>query len=186
MRRWLQKGAILGAIALVGGLLATPGAEAYGRGHGRAGVFVGGGFRGPVFWPAFGFGFGPYWGWGPYWGPYWGYPGYSYGPPGGVDMNYAMMAGFGAVDLKVKPNQAEVWVDGKYFGQAKDLDGYPSYLWLEKGPHQLVIYKGGYRSFEEDIEVARGMKRELKVRLEPGESQPPGKRPTPAEKKSSY
>ena len=34
-----------------------------------------------------------------------------------------------------KPDRADVWVDGKYVGEARDLDGYPSYLWLEKGPH---------------------------------------------------
>jgi hypothetical protein len=123
------------------------------------------------------YGFGPYWGWGWGWGPYpWAY----YGPQGGVDMNMAMMSGYGAVDLNVKPNRADVWVDGKYVGEARDLDGYPSYLWLADGAHKLAVYKGGYRTFEEEIAVNRGMKTELKIRLEPGESQPPG--PMPAGK----
>jgi hypothetical protein len=132
-------------------------------------VVVVGGFYHPWY------GFGPYWGWG--WGPYpWAY----YGPQGGVDMNMAMMSGYGAVDLNVKPNRADVWVDGKYVGEARDLDGYPSYLWLADGAHKLAVYKGGYRTFEEEIAVNRGMKTELKIRLEPGESQPPG--PMPAGK----
>jgi hypothetical protein len=25
------------------------------------------------------------------------------------------------------------WVDGKYVGEARDVDGYPSYLWLADG-----------------------------------------------------
>jgi hypothetical protein len=172
-RAWLTTAV---AVAITGALAFVPSrAEARGRGHGHGGhgvVVAGGGFYYPWY------GFSPYWGWGwGGWGWGWGpYPGY-YGPPGGVDMNYAMMAGYGAVDLNVKPNQADVWVDGKYVAQARDLDGYPSYLWLADGPHKLAIYKGGYRTFEEEISVQRGVKTDLKVRLEPGESEPPGTKP---------
>ena len=157
------------AVAMTGAFaLQPPEAEAHGRGGGRRVVYVGGGLYNPWF----GFGFGPYWGWG------WGlYPPAYYGPPGGVDMNYAMMAGFGAVELNVKPNRADVWVDGKYVGEARDLDGYPSYLWLADGEHKLAVYKGGYRTFEEEIGVQRGMKTAIKIRLEPGDSAPPGTKP---------
>ena len=163
-RVWLTTAA---AVAMTGAL-AFPPAKAEAHGHGGHAVVVRGGF----YYPWFGYGFGPYWGWG--WGPY---PPAWYGPPGGVDMNYAMMAGFGAVDLNVKPNQADVWVDGKYVGEARDLDGYPSYLWLADGGHKLAVYKGGYKTFEEEIGVHRGMKTTLKIRLEPGESEPPGTKP---------
>jgi hypothetical protein len=37
--------------------------------------------------------------------------------------------------------------------------------------------KGGYARFEDEIEVQRGYRKDLKVRLEKGESQPPGVRP---------
>jgi PEGA domain len=162
------------AVAGAGALLPQP-AEAHGRGHGHA--FVGG-FYGFAPFYGFGAGFGPYWG--PYWGGYWGpWPGLYYGPEGGgVNMNVAMMAGFGAVDLDVKPNRAEVWVDGEYAGEARDLDGYPSYLWLEQGSHHVEIYKGGYATIKEDIAVRRGMKTNLKFRMVQGESgPPPGTRP---------
>jgi hypothetical protein len=160
------------AIAMTGALALQPSrAEAHGRRGGHV-VVVGGFYR-----PWYGFGFGPYWGWGWGWGPYpWAY----YGPQGGIDMNMAMMSGYGAVDLNVKPNRADVWVDGKYVGEARDLDGYPSYLWLADGAHKLAVYKGGYKTFEEEINVNRGMRTELKIRLEAGESQPPG--PMPAGK----
>jgi hypothetical protein len=92
-------------------------------------------------------------------------------------MNYAMMAGYGAVELKAKPDRADVWADGKYVGEARDLDGYPSYLWLADGAHRLQVYKGGFRTFNEEISVRRGMRTTLKVRLEPGESEPPGAKP---------
>jgi hypothetical protein len=175
-----RAGSVLAVAVALTGTLAFQAreAEAHGRGGVRRVVYVGAGFFNPWY------GFGPYWGlgWGWGWGPY---PSAYYGPAGGVDMNYAMMAGFGAVELNVKPNRADVWVDGKYVGEARDLDGYPSYLWLADGGHKLAVYKGGYRTFEEEIAVQRGMKTEIKLRLEPGDSPPPGPKPTgkPAEEK---
>jgi hypothetical protein len=161
------------AVTLAVAFLPSP-AAAHGRGGGGRGghgvVVVGGGFYSPWL----GYGFGPYWGLGWGWGPY---PAAYYGPTGGVDMNYAMMAGYGAVELNVKPNRADVWVDGKYVGEARDLDGYPSYLWLADGGHTLAVYKGGYKTFEEQIGVQRGMKTTLKIRLEAGDSEPPGPKP---------
>lgn len=161
-------GSVALGVAFMGSAVLGLPSVAEARGH-RAAVFVGvGGFYG---WGPFA-SWGP-WGWGPGWGPY-GYAPYGYyGPARGMDMGYAMMAGFGALDVNVKPNSAEVWVDGRYYAEARDLDGYPSYLWLKDGSHHLIIYKGGYRRFEEDVEVPPGTRRELKVRLEKGESQPP-------------
>lgn len=159
--------AVAVAVAVTGAAFAPYEAEAHGRGGGRRVVYVGGGFYSPWY------GFGPYWGWG--WGPY---PAAYYAPPGGIDMGVAMMAGFGAVELNVKPNRADVWVDGKYVGEARDLDGYPSYLWLADGAHKLAVHKGGYRVFEEEVSVQRGMKTQIKLRLEPGDSTPPGPKPS--------
>jgi hypothetical protein len=136
MTYWKRTGSILAAaIALTSGvlLLEARNAEAFGRG--RRPVFVGG-FYNPYFGPYFGFGFGPYGAFGP-----WGGPWAGYGQAGGLDiMTVAKMTGWGALDLNVRPNRADVWVDGKYVGEARDLDGSPSYLWLEKGPHRLAIY----------------------------------------------
>jgi PEGA domain-containing protein len=158
----------LGSLVVAAIVAVTPiGLPASAEAHGHhGGVYVGVGFGGFYGW-------GPYWGWGPFWGWGWGPWPYGYGAPGGVGLGYAMMSGMGGLDLSVKPKQAEVWVDGKYFAEARDLDGDPSYLWLKGGAHHLVLYEAGFRSFEEDVEVNVGMVRELKVTLEPGESQPP-------------
>ena len=129
-------------------------------------VYGGGGFYNPWF------GFGSSYGWG--WGAY--PPGF-YQPEGGVSMGAAMIAGMGAVELNVKPNRADVWVDGKYVGEARDLDGYPSYLWLADGGHRVAVHKGGFLVFDEQIEVRRGMKTEIKLRLQPGDSPAPGTKP---------
>ncbi len=185
MRNRERAGAAFVAAALVLGsaALGWP-LTAEARHRGRHG-FHGGGFHGGARF-GFGPGFRSYWGpWGfwSYWGPY-GPHAHSEG--GGVPMSFALMAGFGALDLNVKPGAAEVWVDGKFVGEARDLDGYPSFLWLQEGEHRVQIYKGGHVSFDERLEVRRGTRRELKVRLEKGDSQPPGARPekTPAASRS--
>ena len=174
----MRRTTFLGLAAALSALTVAQPVAAHGRVRGGRGpvVVVGGRFGG------FG-GYYPYWGWGspyyycgfsPFYGPY------AWRPEGGVDMNVAMMAGYGAVDLDVKPGDAEVWVDGKFLAEAKNLDGYPSYLWLKEGAHHLVVYKGGFRKFEEDVEVDRGVRKELKIRLEKGDAEPPGRRPAGA------
>ena len=153
------------AALCAGGGLVPRAAEAHSRGGFRGGpVFVGGGFYGAPYWGLWG-GFGPYWG------------GSPFGPPGGLDPSIAAVAGLGAIDVEAKPNRAEVWVDGGYIGEARDLDGYPSYLWLKEGTHRVAVFKGGYAVFEQDIEVRRGLTTGLKVQLEKGDSQPPGRKP---------
>lgn len=159
--------AVVALTALI--TLAPQSAEAHGRGGFRGRPIIGGGFYSPYF----GFGWGPYWG---PWSPYWGW-GAGYRPAGGIDPSLALVAGVGAVELNVKPGQAEVWVDGKYVGEARDLDGYPSLLWLKEGAHRVQLYKGGYVTFDEQIEVQAGQQKELKARLDKGESAPPGVRP---------
>lgn len=172
MANWKRAATVIGAAVLA--LITLIPGEAFAQRRG------GGSHRGPVFVgrpayisPYYGFAFG--YGFAPYWGP-WGVP-YAFAPPGGIDMGAALIAGFGAVDMNVKPGEAEVWIDGKYVAEAKDLDGYPSYLWLAEGPHRVVVYKGGFASFDEEIDVRRGLRSDLKVRLEKGDAQPPGLRP---------
>jgi hypothetical protein len=153
-----------------GTTLQPPVAEAHGRG-GRRAVYVGGYYGGF-------YGFAPWLGWSPFYFGAWGpYPPAFYQPEGGVSMTVAMMTGFGAVDLDIKPNRADVWVDGRYVGEARDLDGYPSYLWLPEGQHRVAVYKGGFIAFEETVSVQRGMKTHVKLSLQPGESSPPGPKP---------
>jgi len=162
-------------VAVVVAALALAPSEAQARGHHGGGrVFVGGfyGFN-PYFGMGWGYGpYSPYWGWGPY------NAAYGYGASR-VDTNAAMIAGVGGLDMKVKPNQAEVWVDGKYITESKNLDGSPSFLWMKEGTHQVQIRKGGYATFETQVDVQRGILKEFKLHLKPGDSGAPAMVPAP-------
>ncbi len=162
----------LGVLALVAMIHPRP-AEA------RRGGFRGRGFAGPRI----GFAI-PYHGfYGGYSSPYYrgfygrfGYP-YPHGPyrtpEGGINPIQARMMGWGAIDVEVKPGKAEVWVDGQYVATARDLDGHPSYLWLEEGSHRVTIFRGGFTTYDEEISITRGAVIKLKLKLESGVSQPP-------------
>jgi len=182
--RWTRW--FLAAVAGVAGVVALfpQTAEAQHRRGPRGGIVVSRGFYGGPF--AYGYGYGwPYaYGFGyPYYGAGWGYGG-PFGVPS-YSLGMAAANGIGGVDLNVKPSSAEVWVDGKFRGEARDLDGGSNLLWLKEGTHQVVIYKGGYQSFNETIAVEPGQKVDLKVRMEKGDSQPPGSRPGAKAKTSS-
>ncbi len=86
--------------------------------------------------------------WGLMWGTsgYWGYPGY----PG-----YAGATTFdtGAVRLKMRPRDAEVWVDGYYAGRVDDFDGVFQSLRLAPGGHQVEVRMPGYQTQTFDIHI---------------------------------
>jgi hypothetical protein len=169
----MPRALIAAAVLTVGVAVGFPQtAEAQRRGGGHRGggvVVVGGHYAYPGFYgyPGFGWGFGY-----PFWSMYGPYPPAFYGPEGGLDRGLALVNGFGGIKLEVKPGQAEVWVDGKYLGEARDFDGYPSYLWLKEGAHRLTVYKGGYAKFEREVEIQPGVARGLKIRLDKGASTP--------------
>lgn len=79
------------------------------------------------------------------------YGGYGYGTYGYGSYGYhyraqlqsaltqARLSGVGALDLGVKPNRVEVFVDGEYIGRNGQFDGAPNYLWLEKETHEVTF-----------------------------------------------
>jgi PEGA domain len=152
------------ATLFAGAAVMAPRVEARGHVGVRFGVVV----RSSYPWARYGYGW-PYCGVGAcYAGPY---------DIGGFDMNPPEMNGAGAIQLNVKPGDAEVWVDGKFVAEARDLDGYPSPLWLRNGAHRLVIYKGGYRDFDEKVAVQPGRLSDLKISLEKSDEAEQASRP---------
>ena len=76
--------------------------------------------------------------WGGYYGGYGGYYGGGYGAYGGP---YGWS--IGGVRLKVKPKDAEVYVDGYYAGIVDDFDGMWQQLRLDDGGYHIEIRKPG-------------------------------------------
>ena len=113
-----------------------------------------------------------------YWGPGWGWydPWWYYGPHwGGYPVVYpnAAYGSYGALDTDLSPERAEVWVDGKKVGLADDFDGFPNFLWLEKGTYDVAFYLPGHVTLARQYTVYPGMVIDVEDRLEPGEATHP-------------
>ena len=119
--------------------------------------------------------FSPYYS--PFFNPYWG--SFYNGRRGEGQMNPAIARALklGALDLNVKPRNADVFVDGTFVGKVRDFDGYPGYLWLEAGSRTVAIYKGGYATYEAKFAVVPGVVTELKLKLLAGGSEAPPSAP---------
>jgi hypothetical protein len=116
-------------------------------------------------------GWSPYWGasWGGYWGAYW--DPYWYGPRLGYTVVYPRAGdAYGALDTDVSPERAEIWVDGRKVGRADDFDGFPSYLWLDKGTYDVVIYLPGYKTIARQYSIYPGLVIDVEDRMEPGDA----------------
>lgn len=60
------------------------------------------------------------------------------------------------VDTDVSPEEAEVWVDGLYAGEADKFDGFPGYLTLSPGTHTIEFRHEGRRTEAQEIFVRAG------------------------------
>jgi hypothetical protein len=83
------------------------------------------------------------------------------------------------MNLVIKPKKADVYVDGRFVGRAKDFDGYPGYLWLKEGSYEITLVRDGYVTFSDRIPVRTGQVVDVELRLEPGVSTPPRVSQTP-------
>jgi hypothetical protein len=96
-----------------------------------------------------GWGWGWGWGWPGWYGGY-GYPGYygdgGYGPPG-----Y-----WAAIDTDIDPEEALVYLDGKFIGAADDFDGYPDYLYLGPGRYKLEFRLEGFEPVVREVDAQPG------------------------------
>jgi hypothetical protein len=95
----------------------------------------------------------------PYW---WGYPTYGYGYGSGYGYGYdygygsGQYADTGALRLKVKPRQAQVFVDGYFVGVVDQFDGIFQRLRLGTGGHRVEVRLDGYTSLSFDVLIPPG------------------------------
>lgn len=143
-----------------------------GRGDWHGGGWYGGGWYGSHYYPYY----GPYWGWGWGWSWWWddfywyGAGRHPYYRDPWRDRYYDRYGTAGALDLDVSPGKTEVWIDGRYTGTADDFDGFPQYLWLDRGTYDVVLYRDGYKTIARQVTVRPGQVISMGDRMEPGES----------------
>ena len=113
--------------------------------RGNATIFVPRGYYGGYYpWGYSGLGFG-YYGYGPF-DDAWLYGGYQGG--------YGYTSGFeGKLRLKVKPREADVFVDGYYAGRVDDFDGVFQRLHVESGAHRIESGPTGDQDLAFDVRI---------------------------------
>lgn len=144
------------------------GSGSTGHGRGHHGYGHGYGYRHHGFYGYYGYGL--YWPYHRFYRPYY-YSHYPYYPWGfSWYPTYRGDTRIGAIKLKIKPKKADVYVDGEYIGRSGKYDGYPGYLWLSEGTHQLVFHYEGKKTTERTVRVGYGPVRRLTMTLPDGPS----------------
>jgi hypothetical protein len=115
------------------------------RGDGSTVIVGGGGYYGGGLYPWGwgGLGLGGYYGFYDPWGWYDPYPPAIYA---GRDYD-------GALKIKVKPRDAEVYVDGYFAGEVDDYDGAFQKLRLDAGPHRIELRLDGYEPLSFEVRI---------------------------------
>ena len=80
----------------------------------------------------------------------------------------------GALDLNVKPKDTQVYLNGKYIGVTDNFDGVPRALWLKEGTYEIIFHLDGYSTVVREFTIQPGAVIDVKQRLSPGASVPPG------------
>jgi hypothetical protein len=105
-------------------------------------------------------------------GPWYPHPYPAFGFPAAVYVNDPAVA----LRLHVMPREATVFVDGYAAGTVDDYDGVFQRLRLIPGPHEIVIYHPGRRTFRQNVYYNPGSTHTIRHILEP---LLPGEKPEP-------
>ena len=102
----------------------------------------------------------------PFWDSGYGYGGYGYGSGyygGGYGGGYYGSGGYsqtyrdtGSLRLKLKPREAQVFVDGYFVGVVDSFDGVFQKLQLDGGGHQVEVKADGYEPLQFDVLITPG------------------------------
>ena len=101
---------------------------------------------------------------------YYGHNGYGWAYGSGVYSTYPAYAyphEAGGIRLKIRPRDAQVFVDGYYAGRVDDFDGVFQSLKVEAGGHKVEIRMPGFEDLELDVHVQPGRTITLDEYLKP-------------------
>jgi len=76
------------------------------------------------------------------------------------------------VSTQVRPKNARVYLDGRFVGRARYLDGTPGYFYLEPGAYRLELRFDGYRTVVVELDATAGCKFVVKHYLERVKGEP--------------
>ena len=87
------------------------------------------------------------------WYPYYDYAGpYPYAYPYGYAYAYRPYYDYSsAAQIRVRPREAQVFIDGHFVGTVDDFDGWLQRLHVAPGEHDLDVYLPGYRTFSQKV-----------------------------------
>lgn len=93
----------------------------------------------------------------------------GYGAPYAHYAPYAPYAPYdiGGIRLRIRPRDAQVFVDGHYAGVVDDFDGTFQQLRLESGGHRIEVRMPGFEDLEMDVHVQPGRTVTLREDLRP-------------------
>jgi hypothetical protein len=69
------------------------------------------------------------------------------------------------IDTDISPEEAQVYLDGRYIGTADDFDGNPDYLYLQPGRYRIEFRLEGFQTLTRQIEARPGMKLDFTDKL---------------------
>ena len=73
----------------------------------------------------------------------------------------------------MKPKRTKIYLDGRYIGKADQFDGFPGYLWVGEGNHELIFYLDGHETVRKEYAVVRGSVQRDRFYMDQGEPTPP-------------
>ena len=68
----------------------------------------------------------------------------------------------------MSPEGAQIYVDGNLVGVADDFDGYPNFLWLDKGTYDVVIFAPGFQTIARQYSIYGGLVIDVEDSMVPG------------------
>ena len=81
---------------------------------------------------------------------------------------WVMPSAVSTLKLKVQPDRAAVFLDGRYIGHVGEFGGKFHSLVIASGTHRIKVELPGYRTFETEISLLAGQKSEVKTELVKG------------------
>ena len=119
---------------------------------GGGGIYIPGYYGGYGYYDPWGYGYGGAYG-GGYNGYYGGYNDPWYGGYPTYPQSTYTSTDEGSMRLKIKPRNAEVYVDGYFVGVVDDFDGIFQRLHADSGTHRIEVRAPGFEPLEFDVRI---------------------------------